>query len=127
MNDPENKLKGNAYARACNKVRAYAQSLSWDIRLKRLDGIVELEKSEESGICTLKYTSPTAGSLSLLLNPISSQIILRDSNREEYTFPIYSQDNHTDFIRGGVEQALYAFSQKAVKKAARSPRMNVYI
>lgn len=60
MSTPENKLKGNAYARALHKVRSYAQSLEWDIRLKNIDGIVELDPANEKGIC-LKYTSPTTG------------------------------------------------------------------
>lgn len=123
--NPENKLKGNAYARAYNKVRAYAQSLSWDIRLKNLDGIVELDPSS-NGMCQLKYTSPTTGSVALSLNPQTSEITLTTPEHNEYTFPIYSGDNYTDFVRGGVEEALYAFAQRTVKQFARRPRMHSY-
>lgn len=120
---PEDKLRGNAYARAYNKIRSYALSLTWDIRLKHLDGIVDLEKTDNQVI--LKYTSPTTGQVQLNLNPKTSEIELNTNRGESYIFPIYSGDPYKDFVKGGVEQAIYAFQQRTEIKASRQPSMKI--
>lgn len=122
--DPEKKLKGNAYARALHKVRAYAQGLEWDIRLHQLDGFVELEPARHDGV-VLKYSSPVAGTVALKLDPHKSEAsVVSTQTKEKYTFPIYCKNDYLDDVRGGIEQAIYAFSQHAEKKTQRHPRMS---
>lgn len=119
--DPEKKLQGIAYARALHKVRAYASSLQWGIRLCNYDGTAEV-LHKERGEVELRYISPTVGGVSLKLNPHTSEATVTTTHRERYVFPILNKDTYVDDVMGGIEQATALFSHY-VEKGIRKPRM----
>lgn len=121
MKEPEKKLKGIAYARAYNKLNAFARSLEWDIRLLYRAGEVEVETRKDDST-VLRYS--TAGRcVSLSINPHTSEAKVKDSTSgEEYVYPIYD-DYVLERCMEGIDHAEEDFRLK-LKGTELKPKMN---
>lgn len=108
----EDKLQGIAYARAYNKLRSFARSLNWEIRLKYKAGAIEIDHTEDNR-AILRYSLGDK-ELSLALNPHTSEAILT-SEAGTYIYPIFDRyieegnqmegiDNALDDVRASIKR-----------------------
>lgn len=117
----EDKMQGIAFARAYNKLRNFARSLNWEIRLRYRNGGIEIERTEDDrAVMRYVVAGEEDDEISLSLNPHTSQAVLR-SAEGTFAYPIYDRYVIEDRMEG-IDNALDDVRAE-IRRLEKKPKM----